>query len=58
MYRSAKMASITIVDEVSRVAKCMLNYLSSDEEIDIDIDFNNQNNLQQSINIIASNYIN
>ena len=58
MSRSAKMASITIVDEVLRVAKCMLNYLSNDEEIDIDIDFNNQNNLQQSINIIASNYIN
>ena len=58
MSRSAKMASITIVDEVLRVAKCMLNYLSSDEEIDIDIDFNNQNNLQQSINIIASNYSN
>ncbi len=58
MSRSAKMASITIVDEISRVAKNMINLIESDYNNEIDIDFVNKKNLQESINIIAANYIN
>ncbi len=57
MSRSAKMASITIVDEISRVAKNMINLIESDYNNEIDIDFVNKKNLQESINIIAANYI-
>ena len=57
MSRSAKMASITIVDEISRVAKNMINLIESDYDDDeIDINFVNKKNLQDSINIIAANY--
>ena len=56
LSRSAKMASITIVDEISRVARNMLDLIESDINSEIDIDFNNNNNLQESVNIIASNY--
>ena len=56
LSRSAKMASITIVDEISRVARNMLNLIENDINPEIDIDFNNNSNLQESLNIIASNY--
>jgi len=56
LSRSAKMASITIVDEISRVARNLLNLIENDINLEIDIDFNNNNNLQESLNIIASNY--
>ena len=56
LSRSAKMASITIVDEISRVARNMLDLIENDINPEIDIDFNNNNNLQESLNIIASNY--
>ena len=56
MSRSAKMASITIVDEISRVAKNMINLIESDYDDEIDINFVNKKNLQDSINIIAANY--
>ena len=50
------MASITIVDEISRVAKNMLNLIETNELPDIAIEFNNNKNLQTSVNIIAENY--
>ena len=56
MSRSAKMASITIVDEISRVAKNMINLIESDYDDEIDINFVNKKNLQDSINIITANY--
>ena len=56
LSRSAKMASITIVDEISRVAKNMLRLIQNDNLPDIEIEFNNNRNLQTSVNIIAENY--
>ena len=56
LSRSAKMASITIVDEISRVAKNMLNLIETNDLPDIEIEFNNNKNLQTSVNIIAENY--
>ena len=56
LSRSAKMASITIVDEISRVATNMLDIIENDDVMDIDIDFINKRNLKKSLNIIASNY--
>ena len=50
------MASITIVDEISRVATNMLDIIDNEDTVDIDIDFVNNHNLQESLNIIASNY--
>ena len=54
--RSAKMASITIVDEISRVANNMLDIIHSNCNLAIDIDFINSKNLRESLNIIASKY--
>ena len=56
LSRSAKMASITIVDEISRVAKNMLKLIENNDLPDIEIEFNNNKNLQTSVNIIAGNY--
>ena len=56
LSRSAKMASITIVDEISRVAKSMLNLIETNDLPVIEIEFNNNKNLQASVNIIAGNY--
>ena len=50
------MASITIVDEISRVAKSMLNLIETNDLPVIEIEFNNNKNLQASVNIIAGNY--
>jgi phosphopantothenate synthetase len=50
------MASITIVDEISRVADNMLKIIENEDNLEIDIGFINNHNLQQSLNIIASNY--
>jgi phosphopantothenate synthetase len=50
------MASITIVDEISRVAKNMLKLIENNDLPDIEIEFNNNKNLQTSVNIIAGNY--
>mgnify|MGYP003329833406 FL=1 len=56
LSRSAKMASITIVDEISRVAKNMLKLIENNDLPEIEIGFNNDKNLQTSVNIIARNY--
>ena len=56
LSRSAKMASITIVDEISRVADNMLDIIHSNHDLPIDIDFINSKNLQESVNLIASQY--
>ena len=56
LSRSANMASITIVDEISRVAKNMLKLIENNDLPDIEIEFNNNKNLQTSVNIIARNY--
>ena len=56
MSRSAKMASITIVDEISRVANNMIQLIEADNQPEIDIEFVNSKNLQDSINIIAARY--
>lgn len=56
LSRSAKMASITIVDEISRVADNMLKIIENEDNLEIDIGFINNHNLKQSLNIIASNY--
>jgi 4-phosphopantoate--beta-alanine ligase len=58
LSRSAKMASITIVDEISRVSKSMLNLIQTNDLPSIQIEFNNDKNLQASVNIIAGNYRN
>ena len=56
LSRSARKASITIVDEVSRVARNMLELIKKGDKHEIDPNFSNDDNLQQSLNIIASNY--
>ena len=58
LSRSAKMASITIVDEISRVSKSMLNLIQANDLPSIRLEFNNDKNLQASVNIIAGNYRN
>jgi 4-phosphopantoate--beta-alanine ligase len=58
LSRSAKMASITIVDEISRVSKSMLNLIQANDLPSIRLEFNNDKNLQTSVNIIAGNYRN
>tara|TARA_B100001564_G_C20567242_1_gene636602 strand:+ start:380 stop:1135 length:756 start_codon:yes stop_codon:yes gene_type:complete len=56
LSRSAKKASITIVDEITRVAQNFLTLISKNTIREIEIGFDNNANLQNSINIIASNY--
>ena len=56
LSRSSKKASITIVDEITRVAKNMVNMIENHKDIEINIGFDNLKNLQKSVNIIASNY--
>ena len=46
MSRSARMASITIVDEISRVANNMINLINQENPPEIDIDFVNNKTLQ------------
>ena len=57
MSRSAKMASITIVDEITRVTSNMIDILEQDNMPEIDINFVNAANLQQSVNVIAARYM-
>ena len=57
MSRSAKMASITIVDEITRVTSNMIDMLKQDNMPEIDINFVNAANLQQSVNVIAARYM-
>ena len=56
MSRSARMASITIVDEISRVANNMMHLINQENPPEINIDFVNNKNLQDSVNIIAARY--
>ena len=56
MSRSARMASITIVDEISRVANNMIHLINQENPPEIDIDFVNNKTLQDSVNIIAARY--
>ena len=56
MSRSARMASITIVDEISRVANNMIHLINQENPPEINIDFVNNKNLQHSVNIIAARY--
>ena len=46
LSRSAQMATITIVDEINRVAKNMIKLLETNKELEIDIDFDNSLNLK------------
>ena len=57
MSRSAKMASITIVDEITRVTSNMIDMLEQDNPPEIDVNFVNAANLQQSVNVIAARYM-
>ena len=52
------MASITIVDEITRVAKNMIKLLETKKELEIDIDFDNSLNLKNSLEFIASKFSN
>ena len=56
--RSAQMASITIVDEITRVAKNMIKLLETNKELEIDIDFDNSLNIKNSLEFIASKFSN
>ena len=56
LSRSAQMASITIVDEITRVAKNMIKLLETKKELEIDIDFDNSLNLKNSLEFIASKF--
>ena len=56
LSRSAQMASITIVDEITRVAKNMIKLLETNKELEIDIDFDNSLNLKNSLEFIASKF--
>ena len=58
LSRSAQMASITIVDEITRVAKNMIKLLETKKELEIDIDFDNSLNLKNSLEFIASKFSN
>jgi 4-phosphopantoate--beta-alanine ligase len=57
LSRSSKMAGITIIDEISRVAKNMLNLLTSKETITENLDFDNQKSIQSSLEFINKNLL-
>ena len=58
LSRSAQTASITIVDEITRVAKNMIKLLETDKELEIDIEFDNSLNLKNSLEFIVSKFSN
>ena len=58
LSRSSKMANVTIVDEISRVANNMLNILINDELLVDQNSFNNEKSLQSSLNLITKNLSN
>lgn len=58
LSRSAQMASITIVDEITRVANNMINLLEANNELEINIDYDNSVNLKECLEIIASKFSN
>ena len=58
LSRSAQMATITIVDEITRVANNMVELLETNNEIEIDIDFDNSLNLKNSLEFIANKFSN
>lgn len=58
LSRSAQMASITIVDEITRVANNMIKLLETNKELEIDIEFDNSLNLKKSLEFIASKFSN
>jgi 4-phosphopantoate--beta-alanine ligase len=51
LSRSSKMGSITIVDEISRVAKNLVSMFGNQEEI-LEHPFDNEKNLRRSLNHI------
>ena len=58
LSRSAQMASITIVDEITRVANNMIKLLETNKELEIDIDFDNSSNLKNSLEFISRRFSN
>ena len=54
LSRSSKMASITIVDEISRVAKNMLSMIENKESLTEKIDFNNSDSVKNSVEFITN----
>ena len=53
LSRSSKMASITIVDEISRVAKNMLSMIKNKELFTEKIDFDNSDSIKNSVEFIT-----
>tara|TARA_B100000900_G_scaffold52508_2_gene38796 strand:+ start:13812 stop:14576 length:765 start_codon:yes stop_codon:yes gene_type:complete len=53
LSRSSKMASITIVDEISRVAKNMLSMIENKELLTEKIDFDNSDSVKNSVEFIT-----
>ncbi len=57
LSRSSKMADITIVDEISRVANNMLVMIEEDNLIETKFTFDNEKSLQSALNLIGQNII-
>ena len=57
LSRTAKMATITIVDEISRAAELLLEDVINKEQMESWLDFawNNQDVLNDALKIIADN---
>ena len=53
LSRSSKMASITIVDEISRVAKNMLSMIENKELLTEKINFDNSDSVKNSVEFIT-----
>jgi len=56
LSRSAKMGSITIVDELTRVAQNMLEHVQNDEVHDSTIDYDNDDVLADALRHIANRF--
>ena len=52
--RSSRKASITIVDEISRVANNMLSLIEKDEHLDEEFNYDNDEIIKNSINYITN----
>ena len=57
LSRSSKMADVTIVDEISRVANNMLMMIKDGHLIDIKSPFDNEKSLHSALNLIGENII-
>ena len=56
LSRSAKMGSITIVDELTRVAQNMLDLIQDEQTLETESPFENEKNLAEALRHIATRF--